>query len=456
MGQRANLKERALQIFRAGLQAVDPHDAVRRHLRMRDDELIVTSGEVRGAYSVGRDSEFRRVLVVGAGKASPRMCQAVEEVLGDRIAGGLIVTKTGHSVPTRRVEVVEAGHPIPNEAGFDAAKRLVELVRDADAQTLVVVLISGGGSALLPYPAEGITLEEKQRLTDLLLAAGADIGEMNTLRKHISAVKGGRLAALAAPAPTVSLVLSDVVGDDLDAIASGPTVPDPTTYADAARVLEKYRLRDEVPSSVLERIERGVRGEIDETPKEREPFFDRGRRVLVGTNAAALRACCRAASSLGYKPLLLSSVIEGETREIARMHGAITREVRRSGAPIPAPACIVSGGETTVTIRGSGRGGRNQEFALAAALDIQGQEGVAILSAGTDGTDGPTDAAGAIAFGDTVERGLSYTRDARAHLENNDAYPFFEVLGDLIVTGPTNTNVMDVHLILVDELGEAS
>lgn len=456
MEERRPLKERALQIFRAGLQAVDPHDAVRRHLRMRGDELIVTSGEVRGAYSVGDDSEYRRVLVVGAGKAAPRMCQAVEEVMGDRIAGGLIVTKRGHSVPTRGVEMAEAEHPIPGRAGFEAAKRLVELVREADERTLVVVLISGGGSALLPLPAEGVTLEEKQVVTDLLLAAGADIGEMNALRKHLSAVKGGWLAAHAEPAPTVSLILSDVVGDDLDVIASGPTVPDSSTFADAQRVLEKYRLTERAPESVRERIERGVSGELEETPKRGAPFFERGRRILVGTNAAALRACCRAAASLGYKPLLLSSLIEGETREIARMHGAIAREVRRSGAPVAAPACIVSGGETTVTMSGSGRGGRNQEFALAAALDIRGQEGIAILSAGTDGTDGPTDAAGAIAFGDTVARAKTYTRDAEAHLKDNDAYPFFEVLGDLLITGPTNTNVMDLHLMLIDELYEPS
>ncbi len=446
--ERGALEAEALAIFRAGLAAVDPGEAVRRHLFRRGGRVVVLRGGDELTF------EAARVLVVGAGKASARMCQAVEERLGDLVAGGLVIVKTGHSVPTARVEVVEADHPVPDERGLRGARRLIELVSRAGRGTLVLALISGGGSALLPLPAPGITLGEKQRTTDLLLAAGADIGEMNAVRKHISSIKGGGLARAAHPAPVVSLILSDVVGDRLDVIASGPTVPDPSTYADALAVLERYDLMSRAPASVRARFDAAVGGggseEVAETPKLGDPLFARCANVLVGTNSAALSACVEAARRRGRNPLLLSSVIEGETRDVARMHAAIAREVRRSGNPVAPPACIVSGGETTVTLRGDGLGGRNQEFALAAALDIGGEDGVAILSAGTDGTDGPTDAAGAMAYGDTLARGRAAGLEARDFLVRNDAYRFFDPLGDLIRTGPTHTNVMDIHLILVD------
>lgn len=452
MRDRSELKRAALEIFQAGLKAVDPAVAIKRHLSMRGEDLMVLSSE--GAWescTLGPAGSYQRVIVVGAGKASARMCQTLEAFLGDRIDGGLVIVKTGHALPTTRVEVVEAAHPVPDMRGMAAAERLMEIVSGADEKTLLIVLISGGGSALLPLPAEGITLEEKQRVTDILLAAGADIGEMNAVRKHLSAIKGGWLGRRAAPAAVLTLILSDVVGDRLDVIASGPTVPDSSTFSMAEEVLRRHGVLDEVPEAVRTRLARGIRGELDETPKAGDPCFSRTREVLVGTNRAALVACCEAAERLGFKTLLLSSIIEGETRDIARMHAAIGRECRLSGSPLHAPACIVSGGETTVTIRGAGRGGRNQEFALAAALDIDGHEGVAVLSAGTDGTDGPTDATGAIALDDSVVRARSIGLDARRHLDDNDAYPFFDALDDLIITGPTGTNVMDVHLVLVDE-----
>jgi hydroxypyruvate reductase len=306
-------------------------------------------------------------------------------------------------------------------------------------------LISGGASALLPLPAAGITLQEKQATTRLLLASGATIHEINAVRKHISRIKGGQLARLAAPARVESLLLSDVIGDDLDVIGSGPTAPDASTFAAAGAVLDRYQIRHCVPASVRHRIEQGERGEIPETPKPADPLFSRVRNTVVGGNRLALDAAARAARQLGYHTLILSSTIQGETREIARMHAAIAREIADAGRPIRPPACIVTGGETTVTIRGDGLGGRNQEFALAAALEIAGLDRVVVFSAGTDGTDGPTDAAGAIADGGTLAR----NPDARLYLDRNDSYRYFQPLGDLVITGPTNTNVMDVRLILV-------
>lgn len=447
MRSNQELKEEALRIFRAGLEAVDSRVAVMRHLQQRDGSVVVTSKD-------GKESVFRakRVVVVGAGKASARMAQAVEEQLGALVSEGLVVVKSGHSVPTRRVEIVEADHPVPDARGMAGARRIVELLRRGEEDTLFLCLISGGGSALLPLPASGIELAEKQRVTDLLLAAGADIGEINTVRKHISAAKGGALAREAHPAKIVTFILSDVVGDRLDVIASGPTVPDPSTYADALAVLERRVDSALVPEAIRRRLEHGTRGEVEETPKPGDPVFAACTNILVGTNAAALEACKSAAEAAGWNTLLLSSLIEGETRDVGRLHGAVAREIRRSGHPVPAPACIISGGETTVTIRGTGLGGRNQELALAAALDIAGEEGMAVLSAGTDGTDGPTDATGAIAYGDTVARAAATGSSARTSLDANDAYHFFDPLEDLIRTGPTHTNVMDVRLILVDSV----
>jgi hydroxypyruvate reductase len=316
-------------------------------------------------------------------------------------------------------------------------------------EDLVLVLISGGGSALTPAPVAGITLAEKQALTKALLACGADIREMNMLRKHVSRIKGGQLARAAQPAQVRTLILSDIVGDPLDAIASGPTVPDPTTYADALGILDKYRIRSEIPASIRTHLEAGAAGKVAETPKPDDPLFARVRSLMVASNIQALEAAAVEAKALGLTPMILSSFVEGETREVARMHAALALEVRASGNPRRPPVCLITGGETTVTLKGKGKGGRNQEFALAAAFDIAGQRDVVVLSAGTDGTDGPTDAAGALADGETIARARALGLHPRAALEGNDAYPFFEKLGDLIMTGPTRTNVMDVRLVLV-------
>jgi hydroxypyruvate reductase len=380
------------------------------------------------------------------------MARAVEQVFGARVAGGLVVTKYGHGEPLRRVELREAGHPVPDQAGVEASRELAARLGAVQAGDLVICVISGGGSALLPSPAEGIALAQKQEVTRLLLGCGATIDEINCVRKHLSTVKGGGLARLAQPAALLTLILSDVVGDPLDVIASGPTVPDPTTFAAAREVLARRGLTDQVPAAVRARLEAGARGELPETPKPGDPVFARAMNVMVGSNALAMTAAARRARALGYRPLVLSTTVTGETREVAAVHAAIARELAATGQPLRRPACILTGGETTVTLRGTGKGGRNQEFALAAALGIQGLERVAVLSAGTDGNDGPTDAAGAFVAGDTVARARSAGLDPVGALDGHDAYPFFEALGDLVVTGPTRTNVMDLRLILAGPL----
>jgi glycerate 2-kinase len=425
----AKLRRQARDIFRAALKAADPVDSVVQALRREKYE------------------RFRQIYVIGAGKAGASMAKGAERVLGRRIAGGLINVKDGYVEKLRRIELNECGHPIPDTRGVDGARRIADIAQQAGADDLVLCLMSGGGSALMPLPAPPITLEEKQATTKLLLACGADIHEINALRKHISLIKGGQLARLAYPATVLALMLSDVIGDDLDVIGSGPTAPDASTFARVKSILDKYELWQRVPATVRQRIEAGLAGEIPETPKAGDAAFERTRNLVIGSNDLAVRAAAAQARALGFRTLVLSTFVEGETREVARMHAAIAKEIVHSGRPLRAPACIITGGETTVTLKGDGLGGRNQEFVLAAAIDIAGLPNVVILSGGTDGSDGPTDAAGAIADGHTLER----LPTAREFLANNDSYHYFERLGDLLITGPTNTNVMDVRLILAGE-----
>ena len=373
------------------------------------------------------------------------MAQAAERVLGRRITAGLVNVKYGSTAKLRRIELNPCGHPLPDESGVAGSARIAEIAARAEAGDLVLCLISGGASALLPLPAGPITLAEKQATTSLLLACGATIHEINAVRKHLSRIKGGQLARLAAPATVESLLLSDVIGDDLDVIGSGPTAPDASTFAGALAILEKFDLVGRVPAAVRNRLQQGVRGELPETPKPGDPLFRGVRNVLVGNNRLALDAAARRARALGFRTLVLSSEIQGETREIARMHAAIAREIVSTSRPVKAPACIITGGETTVTLHGDGKGGRNQEFVLAAALEIAGLRHVVVFSAGTDGSDGPTDAAGAIADGDTLRR----NPEAISYLNRNDSYHYFQPLGDLVMTGATNTNVMDVRILLV-------
>jgi len=441
-GRRGERLERALAILSAALVSVDPVIAVRRYLSREGDSLYVGGR----AYDLSR---FRHIYVVGAGKASGAMAQALEEILGERLTSGLVNVKYGYLAPTQRVRLQEAGHPLPDEAGLSATGKIVDLLRETKEDDLVICLISGGGSALLISPQEGISLEEVKRLTEVLLRCGATINEINAVRKHISQVKGGRLARLAYPASLITLLLSDVVGDPLDMIASGPTVPDTTTYADAWQVLERYKLLEEIPLSIVRHLELGKAGQIEETPKEGEIAFERTYNLVIGNNRQAALAAVEKAQELGFNALLLTTYLEGEAREVAKVLAALAKEVVRYGEPVSPPACLVLGGETTVTVRGDGLGGRNQEMALASALAIEGMEDVFILCAATDGSDGPTDAAGAMAEGDSVARGHELGLDARAYLANNDSYRFFQALGDLIITGPTNTNVNDLAMVFV-------
>jgi hydroxypyruvate reductase len=435
-------RRQARAIFRAALAASDPAAAVRRHVRVIGETLVAGGRQ----YSL---RGFERVWVVGAGKAAAAMAAALEGLLGKRIAGGLVNVKHGHMARLRRIELNECGHPLPDAAGVRGARRIAEIAEGAGRRDLILCVISGGASALLPLPVPPIRLEEKQAVTAMLLASGATIQEINAVRKHLSAIKGGQLARMAWPATVVSLLLSDVVGDRLDTIGSGPTAADQSTFADAQAVIEKYGLGARLPAAVRERILSGLRGEVEETPKAGDAALRRARNVIVGSNRLAVDAAEAKARQLGFEPLVLSTTMVGETREVARVHAAIAREVVASGRPVKRPACLISGGETTVTIRGGGLGGRNQEFALAAALELDGCAGVVVLSGGTDGTDGPTDAAGAIVDGGTVARAAELGLDAARFLEDNDSYHFFEAAGGLLITGPTRTNVMDVRVVLV-------
>lgn len=436
-----NAIRQAEEIFRAALEAVDPCRIARAcHAR------------IRALYNAGH---FDKLIVVGFGKASCLMAKAIEESLGDLIDAGAVITKYGHSPAEYRphkIMVTEAGHPVPDDNGLQGTADIIRLLEYAGPATLVVCLISGGGSALLVSPCEGITLREKQAATELLLRAGADIGELNTVRKHISRVKGGRLAEYAYPARMISLILSDVIGDRPDIIASGPTAPDPATYRDALAVLEKYRLTRRVAPSILRILARGAGEEIPETPKEGHPVFEDVENIVIGSNCKALSAARIKAEALGYAVVALSDAVQGEAREVGKRLARLAMAIRASNKSVK-PVCLISGGEPTVTVRGKGKGGRNTELALAFALETEGAAGITLLSAGTDGTDGPTDAAGAFADGLTIGRARNAGLDPEAMLTDNDSYTFFSRIESLLVTGPTGTNVMDIQIVLIEKTG---
>jgi glycerate 2-kinase len=429
------------KVLSAALAAVEPAQAVRNALTT-DASGFSTAGR---AYDFSR---FDRVLIVGAGKASAPMAAAVEDVIANRArVEGSVTVRYGHAAPTRIVRIREASHPVPDEAGASSTRDIVELLESTTRRDLVVCVISGGGSALLTLPINGVSLEDLQRTTDALLRSGATINEINVVRKHLDVVKGGGLARLSAPAQLLTLVLSDVVGNPLDAIASGPTVPDTSTFVDAARVFDRYSLWSVVPSPIAERINRGAAGDLPETPKPGDPLFEGAHTVVVGSNLLACKAAARAAADAGFHTLVLTTFVEGEAREAGRVLAGILREIDASGHPLARPACVIAGGETTVTIRGEGRGGRNQELALSAAFSLRALDRVLLASIGTDGNDGPTDAAGAWADGSTLERAAAAGLDPSASLAANDSYTFFDQLGDLVRTGPTNTNVNDLYLL---------
>ncbi len=370
---------------------------------------------------------------------------------GDRLSGGIVVVKDdGAPLPAiPGVTLVQAAHPTPDERSVVAGQQMADLLAQADERDLVIALISGGGSALLNLPVPGVTLADLQRLTAELLACGAPIGAINTLRKHLDRLKGGGLARLAAPATLITLILSDVVGSPLDVIASGPTVADPTTFADALALLDHYELRDRCPPAILAYLTAGARGEQPETLKPGDPVLAKGQHVLIGSNAQAAQAALAAAQAAGFHALLLTTSLEGEAREVGKVLAAIAREIATNGHPLTRPACVIAGGETTVTLRGTGLGGRNQELALSAALALAGLADAAVIALATDGGDGPTDAAGAIVTGQTCAYARALGLDPQAYLDNNDSYTFFERAGGMLLTGPTGTNVNDIALVLV-------
>jgi len=443
-----NLYTAARQLQQAALAAVEPAAAVHRHVHRAGDTLVVSDHQ----YDL---RDYERVFVVGGGKAATPMAAAIADILEDRLTAGVVVTKYGHAIhksPTPNLQIIEAGHPVPDENSVRGAQAVADCAAQATERDLVLCLISGGASALLTLPVSGLTLTDLQSLTDALLRSGATINELNTARKHWSRIKGGNLARLVAPATLITLILSDVIGDPLDVIGSGPTVPDPTTATDARKVLERHGRN---PWGF--RKPQGFK--LHETPKPGDPIFARVQNVIVGSNRLAALAAVNQASQLGFTTLLLSTYVEGEAREVAKVAAALAKGIRAHGDPIPPPACLVWGGETTVTVRGPGKGGRNQELALAAALALDGWLGVLLMALATDGSDGPTDGAGAVITGNTVARACALGLDAQTALETSDSYTFFDTLDNrsdrgthpsLLRTGPTGTNVNDLLFVLVE------
>jgi glycerate 2-kinase len=433
------IRQALTQIFSAAVAAVDPYNCVRENLSIGPGMLVAGGIE----YPL---TDINNIYVIGAGKAAYGMAAAAEIALGELITDGVVVTKDGHGGPLVRLDVEYASHPVPDARGEAAARRLIEIAAGAGKDDLVICLLSGGASALLPLPAEGITLADKQEVTRLLLACGADIGEVNTVRKHLSAIKGGQLARAACPASLISLIISDVVGDDLSVIASGPTSPDETTYLQAADILKMRGVYAKLPDSVRERLDNGMAGGLMETPGPDDPVFADTRNIIIASNATAIGKAAEVAGYMGYTVRVLDSPLTGEAGEAAVwLHGAAGSYLASSDG---LPACILAGGETTVTIKGDGLGGRNQELALAFAINIDGDEHMSALFAGTDGGDGPTDAAGAFVDGETVKMAAKSGIDAASYLSRNDSYHFFERAGGHFKPGPTGTNVMDIAVII--------
>src|SRR3990170_1662747 len=436
-------RELALNALNAALEAVDPKVIIKSKIQLKGNTLRI------GRLSFNL-KEFKNIFVVGGGKASGCMAETLEEILGERIKDGTInVPYACPQYQTRKIKLQRASHPIPDISGVKGASQMLELVSQAEENDLIICLLSGGGSSLMPQPCTGVSLSDKRRVTDALLKSGATINEVNTVRKHISGFKGGWLAKRAYPATVVNLILSDVVGDPLDSIASGPTVPDPTTFQDAVETLKRYRLWGKAPTSVKEVLLRGENGLISETPKAGDKAFEKVHNIVIGNTLTASRAAYNSVKNTGLNALLLSSRLEGQARDVGTVLASIAKEVIASGNPVPQPAGIVAGGETTVTVVGKGKGGRNQEIALGAALKIGNMDGVVVASISTDGVDGPTDAAGAMADGKTTERAHILNLNPLKLLAENNSYRFLSKLGDLIFTGPTGTNVCDVAVIVV-------
>lgn len=436
------IRDAILQAYESALLSSNPYQLIIDNVSVSESILSIGTKQ----FDLNK---FKKIIVIGGGKASGPMTQALENLLEDRISNGLVNILAGTSVdyPTKKVQLNEAGHPIPTENGMLGAKKMLDLAENAGKEDLIICLISGGGSAMMALPKEGITLKDKQIVTQQLLRSGATINELNAVRKHLSDFKGGWLAKRAQPATLVSLILSDVVGDPLDTISSGPTAPDQTTYKDVIDIFDKYKLSKEIPISIKNILEMGLNGKIPETPKSNDSAFDNVHNIILGNNRLACLAAKKKLSELGFNTIFLTSYMEGEAKDIGIFLGAIANEIFSSGNPIPRPAAVIVGGETTVTVRGKGLGGRNQEIVLSAASKISGMEGVGVASIGTDGIDGPTDAAGAIADGKSLLRAKKFGLNNKKMLNNNDSYNFFSKIGDLIITGPTGSNVNDIALV---------
>jgi hydroxypyruvate reductase len=431
------------RILDAALNSVDPRAAVLANLKLKNTNLEVN----RKTYDL---TSFERIFLVGAGKAGQPMAEAIQEVLGYHLDSGKVIVKDGYKSDkgiTDRIELIEAGHPIPDQRGVNGAQKIIHLLGGTTHNDLVICLFSGGGSALMVLPVPGVSLKDLQELTQELLASGATVNEINTLRKHLDLAKGGQIARYAAPGEVICLILSDVVGDPLDVIASGPTVPDPTTFNDSLAILNHYRIRDQIPESIVEHLINGKEGTVTDTPKPGEEMFDQVNNVVVGSNRTAARAALKQAESEGFNTFILSNYLQGEASQAGNFLGSILRQVAAYNQPLPRPACIIVGGETTVTLQGNGHGGRNQEIALGAVDELAGLEDIALVTLATDGGDGPTDAAGAVVTGETLQRAQSLELDPLSFLARNDAYNFFNPLGDLLKTGPTMTNVNDLAFL---------
>ncbi len=430
----------ALQCLERAINAAEPKQLVKDRVKVENNQLQVDG------YSFDLE-KFKHVYVVGGGKAGGKMAQALEEILGERITAGIVNIPYGTRQKTDVIELNEASHPVPDEAGVKGTSRIMALAEQAKENDLVICSISGGGSSLMPLPREGISLKDKQAVTNALLKSGATITEINAVRKHLSAFKGGWLAKKAYPATVLNIVLSDVMGDSLDSIASGPTVSDPTTFDDAERILRKYDLWLKAPVSIRKIVSEGASGQLHETPKEDDVVFEKVHNVLVGNNRTASQAAVDCLRSKGLNTLLLAKMLLGEASEVGKMLANLADGV--CNAPISKSLCVVAGGETIVTVIGEGLGGRNQELALSAALNLVESEECVIASLSTDGVDGPTDAAGAIVDGSTVKRARQLGLDPEKYLKNNDSYSFFLKLGDLICTNATGTNVNDISVVVV-------
>jgi glycerate 2-kinase len=439
-----NLKARALALesLKSALNAVDSKQLMKSKLSLKNSILKVNR------YSFGL-KKFKNVYVIGGGKASGLMAETLERILCPHITNGLVNVPHGNKQKTEIIRLHEASHPIPDKSGVEGTRRMLKIAEQAQKEDLLICLISGGGSSLMPLPRGGITIKDKREITNTLLKCGATINEINTVRKHISDFKGGWLAKKACPATVLNLILSDVVGDPLDFVASGPTVPNSTTFSDAIKVLKKYGLWDKAAASIQNVLSSGEKGLIPETPKANDKAFKKAYNVIIGSNRFATSAAREHLRSAGLNTLLLTSTLEGEARHAGVMLASIAREVSISGNPVPKPAGIIAGGETTVTVTGKGLGGRNQEISLTASLKMGGMDGVVVASLSTDGVDGPTDAAGAIADGKTMSRAAEMDLNPEEFLAENDSYNFFSKLGDLIFTGPTGTNVNDISVIVV-------